>query len=536
MSLLGKILIGLNLLAAGAFAYFTVQNWNAREALTNAAFVRDIQLHGLQVEAGTGLPDPGSGRVAMRRDVNNVPYESVKKRTLDEAIPKGDEIFGGATVTSQTDEVKRVKTSVFNHIAAQAGGNAATRAQWLRAYLLAIAVTGAERDGVNAIFDMLDPTRAPAARRDLPLVARTASQTAALRAVADITLLNDPNLGEVGRESRVAQAREAVKQFALGEVPFGAGAGDKAESERKLRNAILNAFNPGAGEAQKQAIISAAEGDNKGFGEIAAAAVEPLTDKGSIDRAAQALENYATAKQGTPAEAKALTAVSHLLNPPAGFNLAIEVDNAATQLLESKFDEAALPAASKSGAGDPVAAKARQIAHLLYHIDGWRFADKTPAVVTARQQWHQRVASIIGLPAYVRAAEAQATEYAEAAQRLVTVISEEQSAFEAEYQAKIQRVLFLYSQWLALDNQLNAQKAITDDNVRLMNERKTERDNLLQELAKSQADAKDALERLRKTQQDLFSIQKDLRDAQEALLVLEKELRRLELTEKTAGK
>src|SRR5207248_6287260 len=174
----------------------------------------------------------------------------------------------------------------------------------------------------------------------LPLVARTASQTAALRAVVEITLLNDPNLGEIGRESRVAQAREAIKQFALGEVPYGAGAGDKAESERKLRNALLNAFQPGAGAGQRQTIADAAEGDKEGFEHIAAAAVEPLTDKASVDRAVQSLLSYAISKKQdpTPSEVTALTAVRNLLNPPAGFNLATEVDTAATQLLQSKFD------------------------------------------------------------------------------------------------------------------------------------------------------------------------------------------------------
>jgi hypothetical protein len=534
MSLLGKILIGLNLLAAGAFAYLTLENWNTRQALANALAARDVQLYGLPVEAAVGLPDPGTGRTAMRRDIAGVPYESIQISTLKDAIPGGGDIYGAGSelITNQTDEVKRVQVKVFAHIAAQVAANAVTRAQGLRAYLLAVARTGAERDGVNAIFDMLDPTRAPAARRDLPLVARTASQTAALRALVEISILNDPNLGDIGRESRVAQAREAVKQFALGEAPYGTAAGDKAENERQLRNALLNAFQPGAGEAQKQAIATAG-GDKSGFEHIGTAAVEPLTDKGSVDRAAQALVAYAVGKQVTPAEGAALTSIGNLLNPPAGFNLATEVDTGATALLNSKFDEAALPAATKGGAGDPAGAKARQIAHLLYHVDGWRYADK--AAADARKQWHQRVAAIVGLPAYVRAAEAQASEYAEAAQRLVTVITEEQSTFEAEYQAKVQRALFLYSQWLALDTQLKAQNTVAEDNLRLMNERKTERDNLLQELAKSQADAKEALERLKKTQSDLFAIQKDLRDAQEATLLLEKELRRLE-TDRTAAK
>ena len=107
-------------------------------------------------------------------------------------------------------------------------------------------------------------------------------------------------------------------------------------------------------------------------------------------------------------------------DPPAGpgFNLDAEVDSRRRPTCSTaKFDDAALPAATKAAAGgNPAGEKARKIAHLLYHIDGWRYADKTAAA--ARKAWHQRVAAVVGLPEYIRAAEAEATEYAEAAQRL----------------------------------------------------------------------------------------------------------------------
>ena len=149
--------------------------------------------------------------------------------------------------------------------------------------------------------------------------------------------------------------------------------------------------------------------------------------------------------------------------------------------------------------------------------------------MTARKAWHERVATVVGLPEYIRAAEAEATEYAEASQRLLAVITEEQSAFEAEYQSQLQRVLFQFSQWLSLDNQLRAQEVTTKENVRLKDERLTERDKLVTELADWIEKAKVSLAKLQNTQKQLFRIQKDLRDAQAAILALEKELRRIEL-------
>jgi len=535
MSILGKVLIFFNLLAAGAFAYFTLENWRVRQDLTWAAFQRQVQLDGIPIEAPANPPAGlEADRVPFIIVLQETRYESVPKNKLDAIIPAGGDIYGGGGVKDQTEEVKRVQAKVFAHIGtvAPAAADPTVRFQWLRVYDLAIVRTGAERDGVNAIFDMRDTSKVDAARRDLPLVARTSSQTAALKTLVDITYLGDPQAispDEV-RATRIAQARESVKRFVLGEAPHGAAAGgDKAENERKLTNALLSALQGGAGDAQKQAVTENAGGDPTGFAHIAAVAVEPLSDKPSTDRAAAALLAYAVGKAVVPTEGAALTSVGALIRPPAlNFNPDLEIDKAAVNLLNSKFDEAAQPAAaSKTAANDPQGEKARKIAHLLYHIDGWRYADKNAAA--DRQAWHTRVASIIGLPAYIRAAETEATEYSEAGQRLLTSITEEQSVFEAEYQAQVQRVLFLYGQWLTLDTQLKAQTVITDENTRLMTERKTERDKLLEELAKAQADAKDTLEKLKGTQRSLFAIQRDLRDAQEALLVLEKELRRIEL-------
>jgi hypothetical protein len=526
MTIFGKLLIVLNLLAAGAFTYLALENRKARKDLTRMAVVREIQLHGVPVEASRtveGTEKVDEGYVPFRRDVNGHLYESIPMAALTVAVPRGDEDFGGEPVADQTAEVNRVQKKVFANIAAKAGEDQNLKMQWLRAYALAVARSGAERDGVSAIFDMRDPSRAYYARRDLPLAARTESQTAALRALIDVANLQATP--EASRPAWIPATRESIKRFAVGEAEHGAA---DEEGRRKLRNAILAAFQQGAGEAEKNAISQAAATD-KAFEHVAVASVESLADKASADRAATALIEYAKARAfpGVNSEKAALGAIANLIRLPAGGNPNADVDAAGTNWLTAQFEEAAQPASSKAApGGDPVAEKARKIAHLLYHIDGWRYADA--AAAPARKAWHERVAAVVGLPAYIRAAESQATENAEAAQRLVAVITEEQSAFEAEYHAQLQKILFLYSQWLALDNQLKAQDAITAENVRLMNERKTERDDLLKELAKARADAKTSLDKLTKTQKDLFTIQKQLRDAHEALFVLENQLEQLE--------
>src|SRR5262249_17377104 len=149
------------------------------------------------------------------------------------------------------------------------------------------------------------------------------------------------------------------------------GAADE-EGRRKLRNAVLAAFQQGAGEAEKGAIEQAAT-DKTTFKHVAAASVESLADKASADRAATALIEHATAKAfpGVNAEVAALNAIANLIRLPAGGNPDPDVNAAGTNWLTAQFEEAAQPASSKAAqGGDPVAAKAQKIAHLLYHIDG----------------------------------------------------------------------------------------------------------------------------------------------------------------------
>src|SRR5206468_8417574 len=141
--------------------------------------------------------------------------------------------------------------------------------------------------------------------------------------------------------------------------------------------------------------------------------------------------------------------------PPVNLPLDSTIDTVGTNLLKSKFDEAALPALKANN--NSVGEKARKIAHVLYHIDAHRHGLRDEATVPARKAWHERVAAVVGLQEYVRAAEAQASEYAEASTRLLAVITEEQSAFEADYQAQVQRVQLLFTQWLTLDSAFKAQ-------------------------------------------------------------------------------
>ena len=520
MSMLGKVLIFLNLLAAGAFAYFTLENYGLRQKLAFEEFARAVKLRGIPVEAPEKPGSVGSDEIPFQFQVNEGTHvQTLEKSRLNTLIPAGDQAFGGEAVPDQTAEVKRLQKKVIDALP-PAG---AERLRALHTYLLNLARSGADRDGVNGLFDLLNRDRAVMARRDLPFLGRTSSQVAGLRALVEVADLERlaPDTPENVRAQRVGLAREAVKRFLLGEAPHGAASGgDRDEAERRLRNAIVGAMEGRGG-------VDEIKSGGPGFEHLAALAAEQLNDRASTDRAAAAIAGYVQSRAVTEPEKAGLAAVATLIRPPAlNFVPEVEINNAATNLLTARFEEAALPV---KPAGPSAGEKARKIAHLLYHIDAHRHAAKDGAVANDRKAWHQRVSTIVGMQEYVRAAEAQASEYAEAAQRLFAVIAEEESSFRAQYQDQLQRVTTLYTQWLTLEAQYRAQDAITKENIRLRNERETERDTLKKRLEEQIEVTKASLEKLRHTQAALFDIQKQLRDAQAAVLNLEGELRKLEL-------
>jgi hypothetical protein len=522
MSVLGKVLIVLNLLAAGAFAYLTLENYKVRNEIAFVAFKNEVLLRGFPVEKSEDKGDDVS--FPWKVSENNF-ITALNKETLKRLSPDGGPEFGGTTTASLTDEIERLKgvvTTAVNGLSGQA------KLDKIKLLLLNLSRGGAERDGVIALFDAQTPAKYGYARRDLPFVARTSSQVAALKALVEIAELGDPATitPEATRTARIAGAREGVKRFALGEVPFGSGTTDNTSANfTTLRNAIDDLSK---GRGSKDAVTAAATADAAGFGHIADLLTNPVDSLANIAKAAESVLAFTTGKAITPSETSSLTHIVALIAPGAGADLAKSIDSAASDLLVSKFDDAALPAATKENTkGYPSDEKARRIAHVMYHIDANKYA--TPA---ERQAWHARVVAMVGLNEYVRVAEAQASEYTEAAQRLIAVIANEEGAFTEQYQAQVQRCLFLYSQVLALEAQLEGQNAILKENKKLYEERVTERDALKVSLDKAREDARVGLERLQVKQKDLFSIQKDLRDAQRALLQLERDLQRLELNRK----
>ncbi len=165
MGLFGKILLFVNLLAVGGFAFLAVQDWRGRQAITASGIRHILALEGIPLEGG---PDAIPPRVPSSDDnymdfvSDPIPFEvigpgSVKTTSVSPELlykyfeaagePVGSSLAGTIPVASQMAEVKRVWTIIKAAID-KAEGNAA-KAQFAGAWLLNQAETIEERADYN---------------------------------------------------------------------------------------------------------------------------------------------------------------------------------------------------------------------------------------------------------------------------------------------------------------------------------------------------------------------------------------------------
>ena len=165
MGLFGKILLFVNLLAVGGFAFLAVQDWRGRQAITASGIRHILALEGIPLEGG---PDAIPPRVPSSDDnyldfvSERIPFEvigpgSVKTTSVSPELlykyfeaagePVGSSLAGTIPVASQMAEVKRVWAIVKAAID-KAEGNAA-KAQFAGAWLLNQAETIEERADYN---------------------------------------------------------------------------------------------------------------------------------------------------------------------------------------------------------------------------------------------------------------------------------------------------------------------------------------------------------------------------------------------------
>ena len=204
MSLLGKILLVFNLLAAGGFAYLATQDWKGRQTTTAAGLRHVLLLRGLPLD-GKDAFDEEDGVAFSVEMGGGIPTTHVSKKLLESYFAGGK----GGVVTNQIAEVKRVRGDVEQTI-----GAAPNRAAAIAAFLLPMAETYEERAAIQAaagnaeelktrLDQKFDAAIKPPARPDISSLAPSPDEKANV-ATLDTRLkaLNEARAGGSGDDTQ----------------------------------------------------------------------------------------------------------------------------------------------------------------------------------------------------------------------------------------------------------------------------------------------------------------------------------------------
>jgi len=162
MSLFGKILLVVNLLAAGGFTYLAMQDYygekakgNGRQNIAAAGLRHQLILTGLPLDGPPNIP--ADGETSFRFEgAGGVPVETVSKKLLDSyfqgiGAPGADPntLYVNTAVPNQLAEVARVKTKIEELLSKAEG--APGRIGLLKGWLLYQVETFAERVDLLAL-------------------------------------------------------------------------------------------------------------------------------------------------------------------------------------------------------------------------------------------------------------------------------------------------------------------------------------------------------------------------------------------------
>lgn len=554
MGIFGKILIVLNLLAMGGVAYLASLDWAKRQEWAFAALSHEIKVEGLPVEG----PNPPPADLDQKEYAPFVfngesgQFTEIKRTDLGKIIPPGGEPWGSAVVASQEEEVKRLEGVVFGLL--ERAASAADRRNLLATFLLNLAETGEERDGIYALLSGIsNPNTALAARAELTYLAPGPSQQSGLSALLAVSeyqysLRAAKKTDESGplREA----ARNALIRLAVADLPYtlsirSAGtrqdrykAQQEATNERSkpaLLNLIQASLRANATEQELQPLRDAVR--DKGADDrekaqllrIAQIAGNLLDSDPKIADALNQISELIVERGESDAEKKA---ISELIPLVRGTVADKAIDSAALtvgqSLLRLRFSDAQLPIAKPGPVSDltgkPVqteSEKRERIAHILYHID----ADQN---WSNRATWQRRVAVIVGINAYAETVEAQATRLYASIQRVEQLILNEQNVFESKYATLVREAQYLADVLNTVEGQLTEQKRVVDEYQTDVNQRTGERDMLSANLADARKEARKSLTNFKQKQEELLEATKKLRLAQDSIGKLESDIRRLE--------
>jgi hypothetical protein len=133
MSLLGKILAVLNVIAAVAFLSLAAMVWDKRQVWNHAVLQHELAIYGLPLDAGPATPDRPAELTA----------DNLTSTALRDAFKRAGNL-PEVVVRTQLEEVERKQKEVIDRLRSQ--GDEAARRKEVGDILLNLAATAAERE------------------------------------------------------------------------------------------------------------------------------------------------------------------------------------------------------------------------------------------------------------------------------------------------------------------------------------------------------------------------------------------------------
>lgn len=168
--------------------------------------------------------------------------------------------------------------------------------------------------------------------------------------------------------------------------------------------------------------------------------------------------------------------------------------------------------------GSSVDFKRMRVADLLYNFN--------PGV---DPQLRERAQAVLGLDAYVQAADRQARNLYGQLARLEQIVREDSDNFARLHQQLLPRLTLLNDQLKADKARLDQYRKALEQHNLLLAARTAERDELTAQLQKARAAAAAETQQLAAVQQQLFAIQREIADARDRNEKLEGQIRTREL-------
>jgi hypothetical protein len=254
MSLLGKILLVVNLLAAAGLAYLTAQSWAKRQEINGAAIQFELALAGLPVEEPKQAAEGDSVPLKVLLP-GGFETDTVTKKLLDKYFSGA-----GTAVNSQLKEVKDALQKIEANVAAKG-----TDAEKLRDLCGGITADGGYAPGVlnryADTFEEREAIRNLGLTRDPAAVANNLAQARARLQKKFDAALNPPapNLAQADAakleelKPRLADAAAADELRAI----YAAGGPGYArdESDRRSRIAQVLMLTDFSADAQKRVAL-----------------------------------------------------------------------------------------------------------------------------------------------------------------------------------------------------------------------------------------------------------------------------------------